>query len=523
MYLLVKQEPTDLVNMPLVVKREDEVVPDHFQPSKPVSGLFDEQRRILVKQLEVESVSSTTSRASSEEDNLSGLGQQFYAGLDVLRSVAVSCGANFEQGAGAERLNLYQAKDIYEKLALVESLAGQLCRMLTSHFPLLAISDDLPSPSCGPSSTPPLESQQIEADTSTTEQANATTTPVGPDTALTSMVDIGQSFDSSQTFDPSQTTDSTQTTDSIQTTNFDMPFEPREPAPFATYPSYDEPGERGYTTPPLPNQSLYSSINSSSAFGAGNVSELDTATYSDTTRFVGSPLNSAGASLPSNVPFASSLDTHVNTPTSNTNMPFDLDDWLDTSACLPDDHSPSISLDNSLNSFSTSGDIAPRSTGAAPIPPVALTLPTSFAPPTAPALSATPAPPPVSDMILDRDPAPRRPCSKCGKTFRRPYLLRDHMRTHSGEGNVYRCTFESCGKRFGSQSNLTRHFKTHNKPPSSTPLRDATPGSHPMQDNTTPRRSQRLQNTVPNPMGQWGYRILEPQTPTSVRAQEVLA
>ncbi|KAG8726908.1 hypothetical protein FRC12_022996 [Ceratobasidium sp. 428] len=389
--------------------------------------------------------------------------------------------------------------------------------MLTSHFPLLAISDDLPSPNCRPSSTPPLESQQIEADTSTTEQANATTTPVGPDTALTSMVDIGQSFDSSQT------TDSTQSTDSIQTTNVDMPFEPWESTQFATYPPYDESGKRGYTTPPLPNQSLYSSINSSSAFGAGNVSELDTATYSDTTGFVGSPLNSAGASLPSNVPFASSLDTHVNIPTSDTDMPIDFDRWVDMSACLPDDHSPSISLDNSLNSSSTSGDIAPHSTGAAPIPPVALTLPTSLAPPTVLALPATPAPPPVSDMILDRDPAPRRPCSKCGKTFRRPYLLRDHMRTHSGEGNVYRCTFESCGKRFGSQSNLTRHFKTHNKPPSSTPLRDATPGSHPMQDNTTPRRSQRLQNTVPNPVGQWVYRILEPQTPTNVRAQEVLA
>ncbi|KAG8698526.1 hypothetical protein FRC09_007191 [Ceratobasidium sp. 395] len=399
MYSLVKQELTDLVNMPLVVKREDEVVPDHFQPSKPVSGLFDEQRRILVK-LEAESISSTTSRASSEEDNLSGLGQQFYADLDVLRSVANlvadNCGANFEQGAGAERPNLYQAKDIYKQLAVVELLAGQLCRILTSHFPLLAIGDDLPSPSCRPPSTPPLESQQIEADTSTTQQANATTTPIGPDTALTSVVDIGQSFDSGQT---------TQTTDSIQTANVDMPFEPWEPTHFATYPSYDESGERDYSeplwlshsldgpdyptsiaTPPLSNQSLYSSINSSSAFGAENVSELDTATYSDTTGFVGLPLNSAGASLPSNVPLASSLDTHVNIPTSDTDMPIDFDRWIDTSACLPDDHPPGISLDNSLNSSSTSGDIAPHSTGAAPIPPVALTLPTPLVTPTIPAL-----------------------------------------------------------------------------------------------------------------------------------------
>ncbi|KAF8603676.1 hypothetical protein BDV93DRAFT_395549, partial [Ceratobasidium sp. AG-I] len=49
----------------------------------------------------------------------------------------------------------------------------------------------------------------------------------------------------------------------------------------------------------------------------------------------------------------------------------------------------------------------------------------------------------------------------CGKTFRRPYLLRDHMRSHSGESTAHRCQFKGCGKSFGSQSNLTRHQKTH--------------------------------------------------------------
>ncbi|ESO87877.1 hypothetical protein LOTGIDRAFT_58520, partial [Lottia gigantea] len=52
----------------------------------------------------------------------------------------------------------------------------------------------------------------------------------------------------------------------------------------------------------------------------------------------------------------------------------------------------------------------------------------------------------------------RHICNICGKTFSRPWLLRGHIRSHSGQ-KPFGCSH--CGKAFADRSNLRAHMNTH--------------------------------------------------------------
>ncbi|KAG8793082.1 hypothetical protein FRC12_003948 [Ceratobasidium sp. 428] len=500
---------------------------------KPTSRLLDEQQRAFVK-LEAEpgvdaddscngdpqSISSTpiNSRANSEEDDISGLGREFYLGLDALRSIAnlvvVSGGVHLKRG-----LNLDQAKNIHDQLAFIESTASGLRRRIASHFSLIATSGDPSAPSCGSSSVTTPETQQTEPDTPSAEQPNTTSAPVEPVNTPTSISNLDWNQGSSQTTDSDilpESWDSSLTQPAIYSSHdgsngWDSTYTtPSLPTPLSS-------DQQGLT---LPVQPLFPSTDPSSVFGARDVSGLDAALYCNTTgppaqidpmldNTVGLPLNTAMVSLSNNTNFAPNLATQFD---STVNFSFDLGPaqleeysrWLVSS--IPDVPWFDALADNP----SCPSSLAPNN--------VAVSHSTNSAP--APQTDTAPS---LSHSTLDGDP-PRLPCTieGCGKTFRRPYLLRDHMRTHSGESSAYPCTHEGCGKRFGSQSNLTRHSKTHlrqNKLPPNTPPPDAPPGLLSAQNSSTPRRSQRLQTTASNPLGPRGYRILDPRTPATINAR----
>ncbi|KIK54980.1 hypothetical protein GYMLUDRAFT_48183 [Collybiopsis luxurians FD-317 M1] len=60
--------------------------------------------------------------------------------------------------------------------------------------------------------------------------------------------------------------------------------------------------------------------------------------------------------------------------------------------------------------------------------------------------------------------AKKHVCTECYKRFNRPSSLRIHENTHTGL-TPFRCPYPGCGRRFNVSSNMRRHYRKHDFPP----------------------------------------------------------
>ncbi|KAK6461130.1 hypothetical protein DFJ63DRAFT_314922 [Scheffersomyces coipomensis] len=66
----------------------------------------------------------------------------------------------------------------------------------------------------------------------------------------------------------------------------------------------------------------------------------------------------------------------------------------------------------------------------------------------------------VPDMTPET--AERNRCRICNKQFKRPSSLQTHYYSHTGE-KIFKCPWPDCGKLFSVKSNMTRHYRLHER------------------------------------------------------------
>ncbi|CAX44086.1 zinc finger protein, putative [Candida dubliniensis CD36] len=58
--------------------------------------------------------------------------------------------------------------------------------------------------------------------------------------------------------------------------------------------------------------------------------------------------------------------------------------------------------------------------------------------------------------------AERNRCRICNKQFKRPSSLQTHYYSHTGE-KIFKCPWDGCGRLFSVKSNMTRHYRLHER------------------------------------------------------------
>lgn len=58
--------------------------------------------------------------------------------------------------------------------------------------------------------------------------------------------------------------------------------------------------------------------------------------------------------------------------------------------------------------------------------------------------------------------AARSRCPICKKQFKRPSSVQTHLYSHTGQ-KCFKCPWEGCGREFNVKSNMTRHYKLHER------------------------------------------------------------
>ena len=67
-----------------------------------------------------------------------------------------------------------------------------------------------------------------------------------------------------------------------------------------------------------------------------------------------------------------------------------------------------------------------------------------------------------SSHIMTPETAERNRCRICNKQFKRPSSLQTHYYSHTGE-KIFKCPWPGCGRLFSVKSNMTRHYRLHER------------------------------------------------------------